>query len=100
MSSTIKLFDKNSMTLLFECGIDEIETAYQKAHEFEEFGIDVLLKSPSLPETLIRGLGATDEHVNELHMAIDEEIQSHIQEDFGCAVCISPSDQSKKTFED
>lgn len=92
MSSTIKIFDKDSMSLLFECGLDDIELAYKKAEEFESFGIDILLKTPSLPETLLRTLGADDESVKELNKMLDDEIRSHIEEDAGCTVCLPKKD--------
>lgn len=92
MSSTIKIFEKDSMILLFECGLDDIELAYKKAEEFENFGIDVLLRSPSLPETLIRTLGADDQCVKELNDMLDDEIRSHIEEDAGCTVCLPKKD--------
>lgn len=87
MSSTIKLFDKDSMSLLFEYDIHDIELAYKKAEEYESFGVDILLRAPSLPETLIRTLGGNDQSVLELNEMLDEEIRSHIEEDGGCSIC-------------
>lgn len=87
MSSTIKILDKNSMSILFECDIKDIELAYKKAEEFEGFGIDVLLKAPSLPETLLRTLGGSDESILELNSMLEDEIKSHINEEAGCSIC-------------
>ncbi len=87
MSSTVKIIDKETGNILFECPIEQIEKAYEKAEEFEGFGLDIILKAPSLPETLIRSLGASEENVASLNSMLDEEIASHIEEDTGCSIC-------------
>lgn len=98
MSGEVKLIDNLSGQTLFTCPIEDIETAYKRAEEYEEMGLDVELKAPSIPETLIRSLGATSESVEELNKMIDDEIASHIDEDLGCAVCLPGSefDQAKE----
>jgi hypothetical protein len=94
MSGSVKLIDRLTGSILFECPIEEIESAYTKAEEYEEMGLDIELKAPSMPETLIRSLGATEDSVELLNKGIEEEIASHIEEEVGCAVCL-PEDNSK-----
>lgn len=90
MSSTdqkfkdVKIIDKMTDSVLFECSIEDIDKAYKKAQEYEEMGLDIELKAPSMPETLIRCLGATDENIDSLNIMIDEEIESHIDQEVGC----------------
>jgi len=93
MSGSVKLIDRLTGSVLFECSIEDMDSAYAKAEEYEEMGLDIELKAPSMPETLIRSLGATDESVAELNKGIEEEIASHIEEEVGCAVCL-PEDKS------
>ncbi len=86
MSNRVKVIEVMSETTLFECPIEDIEIAYQKAREYEEMGIDVEIKAPGLAETLVRSLGANSEEIAEYQKSMDNEIDSH--DDLGCAICI------------
>ncbi|OIQ19767.1 MAG: hypothetical protein BM556_04605 [Bacteriovorax sp. MedPE-SWde] len=94
MSGSVKLVDKMTGSVLFECSIQDIDKAYVQAEEYEQMGLDIELKAPSMPETLVRSLGGSDESINELNKALDDEIASHIEEDLGCSVCL-PEQESK-----
>lgn len=94
MSGSVKLLDKQTGSILFECPIEDIEKAYSKAEEFEEMGLDIEMKAPSMPETLIRSLGASEENIEALKRGIDDEIESHIDQELGCSICL-PGDKSK-----
>ena len=87
MSSTVKVIDKTSETILFTCCVTEMQKAYEEAEKYEEMGLDIELISPSIPETLIRSLGANAEDIEKLNTSIEAEIKSHIEEDLGCSLC-------------
>ncbi len=76
MESKIKIFDSESQ-LLYEFSMDQVEAAYAKAQELEEMGIEVTLKSPSLPETLGNTLGMSEADREKLRIEIEEEVESH-----------------------
>lgn len=90
MSSRVKILDNISGQILFECKVEEIEMAYQKAHEYEEMGLDISIDAPGLTETLINSLGASEEEIAQYKQSLSEEIDSHNDEfgdEFGCAIC-------------
>jgi hypothetical protein len=87
MSSTVKVIDKGSETVLFTCCVSEMHLAYEQAEKYEDMGLDIELISPSIPETLIRSLGANAEDIDKLNESIAAEIKSHIEEDMGCSLC-------------
>ncbi len=63
--------------LLATYDLDKRDQAYQYAEQLEEMGINVTLREPSLPETLLRSLGASEEDTETLKKEIDEEIAAH-----------------------
>ena len=87
MSSTVKLIDKSTNTVLFTCSIEEIEAAYKQAESYEQMGLDIDLIAPSAPETLIRSLGANGQDIDTLKDVLNDEIKSHIEEEVGCVIC-------------
>ena len=94
-SKAVKVIDNLSDTVLFECSIENMDQAYIKAQEYEEMGLDIQIKAPSIPETLIKSLGASSNDVDELNKVLDEEIASHIEEEVGCAVCLPDSPENE-----
>lgn len=72
----IHLYDQSEQ-LLASYTLEEREKAFNYAAELEEMGIEVTIKEPSLPETLINSLGATSTDRATLQKEIDEEIDSH-----------------------
>ena len=83
MARVVQVIDSENQ-VLFECSIEEQEKAYNYAKSMEEMGIEVNLKTPSLPETLIDSLGANEDDQKILQKEIDEEIDSH---DSSCLNC-------------
>jgi len=63
--------------ILYRFNLNEKDKAFQKAEELEEMGIEIILKQPSLPETLGNCLGIDEEASDELKKEISEEISSH-----------------------
>lgn len=57
--------------------LEDRDKAYEYAEELEEMGIAITLKEPSLPETLIRSLGADQIDTETLKNEIEEEISAH-----------------------
>lgn len=82
----VKIVEKMSQTVLFECPLSDIELAYKKALEYEDMGIDTEILSPSLTESLIRSLGATAEDIQQYKDS--EEFEESLHEDMGCAICL------------
>lgn len=77
MKKTIKLKDTQSDQVLYSFTIEELQNAYDKALELENYGVDVSLEIPSLPETLLHSLGAKSEDLFKLKKEINSEIESH-----------------------
>lgn len=72
----ILITDKEGQTLASYAFKDR-EKAYAYAEELEAMGIEIELKEPSLPETLILSLGANDQDTDRLKREIEEEIEDH-----------------------
>jgi hypothetical protein len=72
----ILLLDSEGQTLA-SYSLDQKDKAYEYAEELESMGIAVTLKEPSLPETLIRSLGANNSDTETLQNEIEEEISAH-----------------------
>lgn len=97
MSKKVKVIDKISNEVLFQCEIEQMEQAYAYAEQMEEIGIDIEIKAPSTPETLASSLGKDEEHLKELREEIDEEIDSHniVSQLSGCGFCPPSSDNEQ-----
>ena len=63
--------------VLFECSPEEKDRAYQYCRELEEMGVEVVLKVPSLPETLAYSLGMSETERDKLKESILQEIRQH-----------------------
>ncbi len=72
----IKVYDSQGQELA-SFSLEERNKAFEYAEQMEEMGIEVTLKEPSLPETLIASLGASEMDTGRLRREIDEEIESH-----------------------
>lgn len=92
MSSRIKVREKQSREVLFECEVSEENKAYAYAKDMEEMGIDVDVEIPSVSETLISVLGANESDVDALKVMMDEEIDSH--NDVSCNDCLPKTDKT------
>jgi hypothetical protein len=85
MEATVKVVEKETQQLLFECPIDQQEKAYQYAGQMEEMGLDVEIQAPTIHETLSSSLGQDEESVQQLKQSIQEELEDH---DSSC--CVGP----------
>jgi hypothetical protein len=75
--STIRVFEKNSNDILFECSADDADKAYEFAAQMEEIGLEVVIKQPSVAESLSMTLGAKQEELEDIRNEIRDEIESH-----------------------
>ena len=64
--------------VLAEYPSGQIEEAYGCCLEFEEMGIEVKMRIPSLPEELARALGGTTADCQKIRTELLEEISHHI----------------------
>ena len=75
--SKIRVVDTDTRQVLFECGIDESEKAYQFAAGMEEMGLSVDVINPTLSETLTDSLGLSNEERRQYEKSLEEEIEHH-----------------------
>ena len=73
----IKILDKQTQHILFECGIHEIDNAYAQASLFEEMGLDVIVVVPTLGESLSRSLGHGPQVTAGYIESLNEEMDQH-----------------------
>lgn len=73
----VKILEVSEQTVLFECSMDDISSAYEYAKELEEMGIDIEIIAPSAPETLVISLGGEKEDLLELKENIEKEVSEH-----------------------
>ena len=82
----VKIIDIQSQETLFECSVDEMESAYQQAAIYEEMGLDVKIIAPSITQTLTNTLGLTHDEEEEYQNSVVAEMEDH---DGSC--CADPS---------
>lgn len=87
MSNQVLVIDALSRTTLYETSIEKIADAYAFAAQMEEHGLELEIITPGLAETLIRALGANEEELKTYRNSLNQEIDEHNENDFGCAVC-------------
>jgi hypothetical protein len=67
-------------TILGKFSFKNRDKAFELACQLEEMGIDARIVEPSLPESLISSLGASESDREILKKEIDEEISDHSDE--------------------
>ena len=77
MNNLVQIIDINTENVLFECPVKDIEQAYKQAHNFEEMGLEVLIQSPSITETLAHSLGKTGSELEEYNESVRREMDDH-----------------------
>jgi hypothetical protein len=75
--SKIRVVETDTRQVLFECGIDESDKAYQFAAEMEELGLSVDVLNPTLSETLTDSLGLSNEERRKYEASMEEELEHH-----------------------
>ena len=84
-NSKIRVIDVLTEQVLFECGLDHSEQAYEYAASLEEMGLDVKVVNPTLAQTLTNSLGLSQTQVAEFEESMDHEIHEHeVEEADGC----------------
>lgn len=77
MSNRVQVQDSFSKEVLFECNMEELDLAYQKAHELEEMGLNITIQIPGVQETLMDSLGAGPEDIALNQLINEDESCSH-----------------------
>lgn len=88
-ANTIYIKDQEGK-ILKSFSIEDRERAFDYLKDLELWGIEATLSEPSLPETLINALGASEDDVSKLKDAINEEIADHEHE--SCAFSVKKND--------
>ena len=73
----VQILDKETENILFECPIESIEQAYEQARNFEQMGLDVQIKTPSITQTLAHSLGKTGPELDKYNESVQHEMDDH-----------------------
>jgi uncharacterized membrane protein len=73
----VKVMEVQSGQILFECSLDNIDSAYQYSAKMNEMGIDVKIVAPSVHETLGKALGKNSTEQDAYSQTLQEEHDSH-----------------------
>jgi len=87
----IRVLDRQTDQVLFECPLEESEKAYQFAAEMEEMGLDLRVDAPTLSETLNESLGLSREQKAAYKTSMEEEMEEHN----GGSCCFKENDSDK-----
>lgn len=84
-SLKVKVIDIQSEETLFECPVEDMDWAYQRASEYEDMGIDVKVIAPTVTQTLTNSLGMSADEEEDYQQSVVAEMEDH---DGSC--CVSP----------
>jgi hypothetical protein len=73
----VKILDKQTQQLLFECPIEKMDNAYAQASLFEEMGLDIQIIVPTLSESLSQSLGHGPQDTAAYMDSLAEELEHH-----------------------
>lgn len=79
MSESLKvlIIDTLSNKVLFECPMEELESAYRRAGELEEMGLLVKVMAPSIGQTLTHSLGLNHDEQEDYEQSVVAEMEDH-----------------------
>mgnify|MGYP005696181431 CR=1 FL=1 len=77
MENEVKVYDQCKEQVLFQCSMNELEKAYDYIRKMEELGIETILDTPSLPQSLANSLGVSNQEIEDLKQEIIDEVDSH-----------------------
>lgn len=77
MKSKVRLIEKNSGLVLFECEPSQVDLAYEKAADFENMGLDVKIEQPTVNQTLADSLGVEGAPLDAFQESLAEELEDH-----------------------
>lgn len=92
-TTKIRVYDRQTEQVLFECSMEEGEKAYAFAAEMEEMGLDLKVVVPTLSQTLSSSLGLNREQQQAYEDSIEEEMSDH--DDGGGSCCFKENDPNK-----
>lgn len=76
-SPSIYIKDRNSGQVLATFLVTEMSLAFEQAKEYEEFGLEIELITPTVLEGLAECLGLDDTNKNQLMESVDSELVDH-----------------------
>ena len=77
MKTKVRLIEKNSGMVLFECEPSQVDLAYEKAADFEQMGLDVKIEQPTVNQTLADSLGVDGASLAEFEESLVQEMEDH-----------------------
>lgn len=73
----VKVVDVQSNETLFECSVEQLESAYRRASDYEEMGLDVKVIAPSITQTLTNSLGLNHDEEEDYQNSVVAEMEDH-----------------------
>lgn len=86
LNRRVLVVDELTNEALYECDIEELELAYQRAGELEQMGLVVKVVAPSITQTLTQSLGLSFDEEEEYQNSVTAELEDH---DGSC--CATPA---------
>ncbi len=89
MHQEVRVIEKNSQTVLMTFALtsgnsmDQLAKAYEFAHDMENLGVDVMVETPSIHDSLATSLGVDQKEREEYQQSLVDELDSHESEE-GC----------------
>ncbi len=73
----ITVVEANTQQVLFQCALEDSDKAYAYAAILEKEGIDIIVKNPTLSDTLSSSLGLSAEAKAAYQASMDQELEEH-----------------------
>lgn len=73
----VKVLDKETRQVLFECPVHEAEKAFAFAASMEQMGLDIEVINPTLSRTLSSSLGLSQVQMEAYEQSLEEEMDEH-----------------------
>lgn len=73
----ITIQEKHSQKVLKKISLEEKDLAYKIAREFEEYGLEVEIVTPTIHDNLLNQLNINSEQKEKYLESLKEEIESH-----------------------
>lgn len=87
-SLKVLVVDALSNEVLYECPVEELESAYKRAGEYEEMGLEIKVLAPSVTQTLTNTLGLSHDEEDEYQNSVTAEMEDH---EGSCCVKSAPA---------
>lgn len=87
--SKIKILDNQSKEELYSFDIQDHAAAYEKARDLEEMGLDIIVSTPGVTQTLCDTLGIENDAREEYENSVTAEMDDH---EGSCCVTYTKND--------